>query len=136
MPSKYTPGDFTLAVKRSMTGLGLFAGEAIPAGVCIIEYTGTPITEEQRLKSNSLYLFDAGAGRTIDGSPRSNRARYINHSCRPNCEAVLHRGRILIFSLRKIKNGEELAYDYGEEYMRVNLKNRCLCPKCRQKKAA
>lgn len=137
MPRKsYTPGDFDLLVKRSNTGLGLFAGEEIPKGACVIEYTGVEITKEQEEKSRSKYLFEIHARKTIDGAPRWNTARYINHSCRPNCEPNIHKGRVFIHALRKIKPGEELNYDYGVNYFKEYLKDICGCPKCVEKRAA
>ena len=132
----YTPGDFDLLVKRSNTGLGLFAGETIPKGACVIEYTGVEISKEQEEKSRSKYLFEIHARKTIDGAPRWNTARYINHSCRPNCEPNIHKGRVFIHAKRNIKPGEELNYDYGKNYFNEYLKEICGCPKCVEKRAA
>ena len=115
---KYTPGHFDLRVKRSVSGLGLFTFERIKKGACIIEYTGKILTKAQEEASNSLYLFDAGGGVTIDGSPRTNTARYINHSCRPNCEIEIYKHRVFVFAKRNIKAGEELTYDYDSEYFK------------------
>ena len=67
----------------------------------------------------------------IDGSPRSNTARYINHSCAPNAEAIISGRRVWIWSKRAIKAGEEVTYNYGKEYFDAHLKPRgCLCIKC------
>ncbi|MGE0597723.1 MAG: SET domain-containing protein [Hyphomonadaceae bacterium] len=126
----YVPGDFDLMVRRSRTGLGLYAAQDIPKGSCIIEYTGVPLTKEEEEKSNSRYLFEINSRKTIDGAPRWNTARYINHSCRPNCEPNIHKGRVFIHARRKIKEGEELAYDYGKNYFTQYLKGKCMCPKC------
>jgi SET domain-containing protein len=126
----YVPGDYALAVKRSRTGLGLFAEQEIPKGACIIEYVGVPLTKEEEDKSNSRYMFEISARKTIDGAPRWNTARYINHSCRPNSEPNIYKGRIYIHARRKIKAGEELNYDYGSAYFKQFLKGVCLCPKC------
>ena len=112
----YTPGEFDLRVGRSKTGLGLYAECEIPKNACIIEYTGVELTKEQEEKSNSKYLFEIHSRKTIDGAPRSNTARYINHSCRPNCEPNIHKGRVYIHARRRIKPGEELNYDYGKNY--------------------
>ena len=128
--AKYTPGDYGLAVRRSRTGLGLFALEPIPKGACIIEYTGRLLTDEEYARSRSRYLFDIGGGKVLDGSPRTNRARYINHSCVPNCEPDLYKRRPFIMAIRDIAAGEELAYNYGEDYFAEYLKGICLCPKC------
>jgi SET domain-containing protein len=133
----YTPGDFDLEVRRSKTGLGLFVGEQeIPKGSCIIEYTGVELTKEQEDKSRSKYLFEIHARKTIDGAPRWNTARYINHSCRPNCEPNIYKGRVYIHALRKIKPGEELNYNYGKAYFNEFLKDICACPKCQPEKPA
>lgn len=137
MPRKsYTPGDFDLRVGRSKTGLGLFAESEIPKGACIIEYVGVEISKEQEEKANSKYLFEINARKTIDGTPRWNTARYINHSCRPNCEPNIHKARVFIHALRKIKPGEELNYNYGKNYYNEYLKEICACPKCTEKRAA
>ena len=132
----YIPGDFELVVKRSATGLGLFAESEIPKNACIIEYTGVQISKEQEEKSRSKYLFEIHARKTIDGAPRWNTARYINHSCRANCEPNIHKGRVFIHAKRKIKPGEELNYDYGKNYFNEYLKDICACPKCEEKRAS
>ncbi len=132
----YIPGDFELVVKRSKTGLGLFAESEIPKNACIIEYTGVQISKEQEEKSRSKYLFEIHARKTIDGAPRWNTARYINHSCRANCEPNIHKGRVFIHAKRKIKPGEELNYDYGKNYFNEYLKDICACPKCEEKRAS
>ncbi len=119
------------AVKRTTTGLGLFALEAIPAGKCLIEYTGLLITAEEARRSRSKYLFEVDEKRAIDGSPRSNLARYLNHSCRPNAEGLSSRRRIWIWSKKAIKAGEEITIDYGKEYMDEHITPKgCKCKKC------
>ena len=132
----YVPGDFELRVGRSKTGLGLYAETDIPKGACIIEYTGVELSKEQEEKSNSKYLFEIHARKTIDGAPRWNTARYINHSCRPNCEPNIHKARVYIHAKRKIKAGEELNYNYGKNYFNEYLKEICACPKCEEKRAS
>lgn len=132
----YTPGDFDLRVGRSKTGLGLYAESEIPKGACVIEYVGVPISKEQEATANSKYLFEINARKTIDGAPRWNKARYINHSCRANCEPNIHKGRVFIHAKRKIKPGEELNYDYGKNYFNEYLKDICACPKCEEKRTA
>jgi len=130
---RYQPGTFALKVKRSSAGLGLFADEHIPKAACILEYVGRQISEEEKYSSRSRYLFEINSRKTIDGKPRTNRAGYINHSCRPNCEPVIYRGRIFIFALRAIRAGEELTYDYGKEYVKDYCWP-CKCASCRSKK--
>lgn len=113
---KYVPGAWQLSVKRSNAGLGLFAGTVIPKGACVIEYTGRVLSEAETEHSRSKYLFEISKKKTIDGKPAINKAGYINHACRPNCEAKIHAGRVFVMALRNIRPGEELTYDYGKEY--------------------
>lgn len=113
---KYTPGEWRLAVKRSSAGLGLFAGERIPKGACVIEYVGRTVSKEESETSKSKYLFEISKTKTIDGKPAINKAGYINHSCKPNCETNIHKGRIFVMAIRNIEAGDELSYDYGKEY--------------------
>jgi SET domain-containing protein len=117
------------AVKRTATGLGLFALKPIPAGKKIVEYTGPIITIEEANKSRSKYLFELDDERAVDGSSRSNTARYINHSCESNAKGFTNGKRIWIWSLRYIKAGEEITIDYGEQYMDTHIK-RCKCETC------
>ena len=126
-------GKYAMRVKRAQkgAGCGLFAGEDIPKGAFIIEYFGREIDEKEQYTSKSKYLFEINSKKTIDGTIRENTARYINHSCRPNCEVEIKKGRVLIFSKRKIKAGEELGYDYGKEFWNEHIKPiGCKCVKC------
>jgi len=127
--SKYTPGDYVFKVIRSFSGFGLKTESDIPKGVCVIEYTGRVISKEEEERSRGRYLFEVSKTKTIDGSARSNTARYINHSCKPNCEPIIHSGKVLIMSTRRIEAGEELTYDYGEEYVAEHI-NPCKCGHC------
>src|SRR5689334_12464010 len=97
---RYVPGDFKLLVKRSSAGLGLFAGQPIPKGSCIIEYVGRVVSQEETFTSRSRYLFEVNKSKTLDGKPRFNKAGYINHSCRPNAEPFIHDARVFIFAKR------------------------------------
>ena len=120
-----------LDVKRSTAGLGLFAGEAIKKGATIIEYIGEKITADEANKRGGKYLFEINSRWTIDGTTRKNTARYINHACDPNCEAENRGGRIFITAKRAIPAGEELTYNYGEEYFDEHIKpNGCRCASC------
>jgi SET domain-containing protein len=68
---------------------------------------------------------------TIDGAPRFNKARYINHSCRPNAEIDIYKHRVYVMAKRNIKAGEELAYDYDSDYFDEYIKPKgCKCLKC------
>lgn len=133
--SKYTPGNFKLAVRRSQTGRGVFALDEIPKGACIVRYTGRRVSaKEEETSRGGKYFFEVKRGYTIDGNVPSNKARYINHSCRPNCEADGPRDKVFIMAMRRIKPGEELTYDYGKDYFDEYLsKGRCRCAKCRHK---
>ncbi len=126
----------TFKVKRSTSGmgLGLFAAEPIAKGDFIMEYIGELITNAEADKRNTKYLFELDKKHVIDGAARENVARYINHFCKPNVEAEIVRGQIKFFALRNIKAGEELGYDYGEEYFDEFIAPKgCKCPACRLK---
>lgn len=120
-----------LKVKRSKAGLGLFALSPIKKGDFIIEYTGEHLTNDEADRRGGKYLFILTKKITVDGRGRSNIARYINHSCRPNAEPEIKKGTIIIQAKRNIKAGEELTYDYGKEYWNEHIKPfGCRCEKC------
>jgi hypothetical protein len=128
---KFAIGDYQLAVRRSRTGRGLFTVGPIEKGRCVVEYTGRVLSEAETYTSRSKYLFAVSTRKTIDGRAKSNIARYINHSCRPNCEVEISRGRVYILARRAIKPGEELFYDYGTEYLDQHIRPKgCKCAKC------
>ncbi|MDB5188200.1 MAG: nuclear protein [Candidatus Kaiserbacteria bacterium] len=118
-------------VKRSApgAGLGLFTLVPFKKGDFVIEYTGDKIPTPQANKLSTRYLFEIDEKWTIDGSKRGNLARYINHSCDPNCETEIdEKDRIIIHAIKNIKAGDELGYDYGEEYFDQFLKDAgCRC---------
>lgn len=127
----YKPGHYKLKVARSKTGRGLFAQEDIPRGACIIEYIGRPLSLEEMARDEGKYYFWVSDFAMIDGNIKENTARYINHSCAPNCEVDGPDGRIFVMARKNIKAGEELTYDYGDEYFNKHIKLRgCLCTKC------
>jgi SET domain-containing protein len=126
-----------LAVRRSATGLGLFAAEAIPAQKRLIEYIGSILTYEEANERGGKYLVELDEKYVIDGRARSNIARYINHCCRPNAKAYTSGMRVWIWSLRAIKAGEEITIDYGKEYIDEHIKPRgCKCQACITKRKA
>ena len=128
---RYNIGNFALRVGKSVSGKGLFAVDRIPKGTCVIEYTGKPVKESEQYKIKSKYLFEVGKNKMVNGNVPSNTARYINHSCKPNCEADGPDGRVYILSLKNIKAGEELTYDYGEEYFDEHIGPKgCRCVGC------
>jgi uncharacterized protein len=132
MKKKHRNGSrFDLNVRRSRTGLGLFAGEPIKRGVRIVEYTGRTLKPGEEDKSRSKFLFQISRTKTIDGTLKSNAARYMNHSCAPNCRAENTGRRIYIIARRRIEPGEELTYNYGKEYFEGVIKPKgCRCIKC------
>jgi SET domain-containing protein len=120
-----------------MTGLGLFAVKAIKRGGYIATYRGRRIPNEEadrREARGARYMFTLDGRWTIDGSPRWNKARYINHSCEPNAKAVVRSGRLVIVALRRIEPGEEITYHYGQEYLDLFFKDDCRCAACRAKR--
>jgi SET domain-containing protein len=121
-------------VKRSATGLGLFATKRIPKGKKIVEYIGPRVPNDIVEKSNGKYFFGVTKKWSIDGSGRDNLARYANHSCAPNAEAIITRSRVWIYSRKTIQAGEEIVYDYGKEYFDGIIKDiGCKCVKCAPK---
>lgn len=126
-------------IGRSLTGLGLFATKPIKRAGYIATYRGRRISTEEadrREARGARYMFELNSRWTIDGSPRWNLARYINHSCRPNAKPVGRKGGIVIVALRRIEPGEEITYHYGREYLDYFLKSGgCRCAACRKKAA-
>ena len=107
-------------------GLGVFAARPIKAGTRIIEYTGELISHEEgerryptapdfHEEAEHTYLLQLDDDRVIDANVGGNDARFINHSCAPNCEPMPAGDRMWIVSVRDIRVGEELAYDYAIE---------------------
>jgi len=133
-------------------GNGVFAASNLPADTTVIEYRGKRLTHAQAnrayggdVDSGHTFLFTLNERYLIDGNVDGNAARWINHSCAPNCQAwvVEHasgdprRDRVVIDTLRTIRKGEELTYDYGivlEERQTPQLKKiwacRCGAPRC------
>jgi hypothetical protein len=127
-------------IGRSRTGLGLYALKPYRKREYVVTYRGRRIRNEEaeRLEARgSRYMFEINTRWTIDGSSRWNVARYVNHSCRPNAEAIERRGPIIVYcARRKIKPGEEITVDYGKDYFSAFIgKTRCQCPKCRERRA-
>ncbi|MCW5576288.1 MAG: SET domain-containing protein-lysine N-methyltransferase [Burkholderiales bacterium] len=111
-----------VVVRRSaIHGRGVFAVSAIARGERILEYTGERISHEEAdrrygdLHENSSHtmLFAANDEIVIDATKRGGPARWINHSCSPNCEADEVDGRVFISAARAIRPGQELLYDYN-----------------------
>jgi len=126
-------------VGRSLTGLGLFAIAPIAKRKRIAEYKGRLLSTAKAEKieqRGNRYLYEINSRWTIDGTPRSNIARYANHSCNPNADTTIVKRRIFIYALRNIKPGEEIVYHYGMDYLRnvIGISN-CRCSRCRGRKA-
>lgn len=123
-----------VVVKRSSAGLGLFATVPFAKGDLVIEYTGEVITDAEAQRRGGKYLFELNDEWTIDGKGRENIARYINHSCRPNCypELTDDEKKVFIYAKYKIVPGEELTYNYGVDYFKRMIQpHGCRCTKCR-----
>ena len=142
-----------IQVRRSgVHGKGVFALQPIPAGERIIEYKGQIISWPEALKRhphnpdepNHTFYFHLDEQYVIDAAVDGNSARWINHSCDPNCKAEqvdddAGPGRVFIKALRRLRPGEELFYDYGlilDERYTPKLKRdyacRCGSKACRQ----
>ncbi len=117
-----------ICVKQSsIHSKGIFAKTAISKDTHIIEYVGEKITKRQseiraemvinnhkdNIEQGAVYIFELNSRYDIDGNVPYNTARFINHSCAPNCEAINIRGHIWIVAIRDIEKGEELTYNYG-----------------------
>ena len=128
--------------KSNVHGSGIFASKDIKKNTKIIEYIGEKVLKSEgdkrsarRLKkylnsslTGSVYIFELNAKYDIDGSPYYNKARYINHSCNPNCEVEIEDNHIWITSIKKIKKDEELSYDYGYEFDKDDFRDHiCKC---------
>ena len=97
-------------------GTGGYARRDMAAGTRVIEYVGERITKAESLRRCELdnqYIFELDEEVDVDGNVPWNPARFINHSCAPNCEAELDGGRVWIVALRDIKVGDELTFNYG-----------------------
>lgn len=129
-----------IQVRRSgVHGKGVFALQAIAKGETLIEYTGERITWKEALKRHphdpddphhTFYFSLDDGSHVIDAKYGGNASRWINHSCKPNCEADEEEGRVFIRALRKLKPGEELFYDYGlviDEPYTAKLKREYAC---------
>ena len=130
--------DVCYRIGRSTTGLGLFATAAIRRGAFIVEYSGERIpTREAKARectTGTRYMFEINSRWTVDGSPRSNIGRYANHSCRPNAESAVSKGKVILRAIKAIEAGEEITYDYGEEYFELFIKpTGCRCASCMEK---
>ena len=129
-------------IQSKIHGKGIIATEKIKKGTKIIQYVGEKISKkegdkrsgdriEKYLKSNSsgsVYIFELNKNQDIDGNFSFNKARYINHSCNPNCAVDIIKDEIWISSIKNIKKGDELSYDYGYTFDKDDYKDHeCKC---------
>ena len=145
--AKASAPDYPFEIRRSpIQGRGAFATRRIRPGQRIIEYTGEHIDQEEgdrryddvNMPRHHTFLFALEDGSVIDAAVGGNEARYINHSCDPNCHAIEEDGRIFIEAIRNIQPGTELAYDYAYERTADHTEEdeqlyvcKCGSPKCR-----
>jgi SET domain-containing protein len=97
-------------------GTGGFARVDIPSGARVIEYVGEIITKQESLwlcERSNEYIFAIDDDHDLDGDVDWNPARFLNHSCEPNCEAQFADGHIWLVAIRDIRAGEELTFNYG-----------------------
>ena len=141
-----------VARRSPIHGNGVFAAEPIAKGEHVIQYKGTLMTDAEADKmygdggeTGHTFLFTLNDEYIIDANRKGNTARWINHSCDPNCQALIdesdsgdrRKDKVVIEAIRKIKPGEELTYDYGivlDMAHTARLKKiwacRCGSPKC------
>ncbi|MBI4291155.1 MAG: SET domain-containing protein-lysine N-methyltransferase [Betaproteobacteria bacterium] len=130
----------------SIHGRGVFARLPLAKGARVIEYAGERISDkecERRYpeyldEDNHTFIFELAENVNIDGGSKGNSARWINHSCAPNCETIEEDDKIYVVAIRRIRAGEELTYDYnmdaGEPLTPAVKKRwpcRCGAEKCR-----
>jgi SET domain-containing protein len=139
----YLDHDIELEVRKSsIHGMGVFAVTPIPPETKLLEYKGEKITKAESQRrgvaqmenagdGGRVYIFELNKRYDIDGNVPDNYTRFVNHSCEPNCEARVNRGKIYYYSLRNIEPGEELFIDYGYD-MEHFLDHPCHCgtPSC------
>ncbi|MBC7990428.1 MAG: SET domain-containing protein-lysine N-methyltransferase [Luteimonas sp.] len=137
-----------IAARQSeIHGNGVFATETIDKGERIVRYKGTLRTHDEVDEEygevdedGHTFLFTLNDDYVVDANVGGNVARWINHSCKPNCEAVIeendkgkrHKDKVFIEAIRTIKPGEELTYNYGitlDEAHTAKLKKLWAC-KC------
>jgi len=126
--------EYLLFKPSAIHGIGAFAKHAISAGTQVIEYVGEMISREEslhRCQKDNNCIFGLNATHDLDGGVDWNPARFINHSCEPNCDAVCEGEQIWIVSNLDIGAGEEVTFNYAydlEDYRRY----RCNCgsPAC------
>ena len=116
-----TDNPYFILRRSAIRGRGAFAVRRLRKGTRLVEYTGERITDaegDRRYDDDAMgrhhtFLFSLDDGTVVDAAVGGNEARFINHSCDPNCDAVLDDGHIWIETIRDVAAGKELAYDYA-----------------------
>ena len=140
MSMEPTTSKYIDVQESEIHGTGVFARTDIPKGKKVIEYIGEKITKKESekrsialieknqgsLTDGAVYVFELNKRNDLDGNVPENTARFINHSCDPNCEPDVIKNRIWLLSTRKIKKGEELSYNYGFD-LECYEEHQCRC---------
>ena len=133
--AKPRKSKYKYRVGMSLVGLGLFATQEMPRGAFVIEYFGKFLTGKEADKKGGKYFFEITRKLVVDGTTRENIARYINHSCKPNCNVEIDGNRIFVHTKRKVYPGEELTFHYGKEYWEdIITPKDCRCDHCKEKR--
>ena len=145
-PNRSEPNEFYEVRKSGVHGYGGFAKKDLKKGTRITEYLGDRIShkeadqryEDHDESDNHTFLFIVDKRTVIDAGVGGNNARFINHQCDPNCESTIEKGHVWIETIRDVKAGEELGYDYQIGREKDDPENvdeiyacRCGSPKCR-----
>ncbi len=110
--------DFTRVGKSKIHGTGVFAKRKIPKGTRIFEYKGKRVRKDalmlevEKGRSSLMYVLNVNPTQAVDGEQGGNEARFINHSCAPNCEVYVFDDTPYIYAMRDIIRGEELTFNY------------------------
>lgn len=145
-PRRFSLREHVSIRQSGIHGKGVFARKRIPAGTRIVEYRGERITTaeadarypEDFSVPYHTFLFALDDEWVVDAAHGGNLARWVNHSCDPNCEVVIENERLYIESLQSIAPGEELVYDYNfilpvrhSPAMKKRYPCECGAPSCR-----
>jgi SET domain-containing protein len=145
-PNPKEPNEFYEVRKSGVHGYGGFAKQDLKKGTRITEYLGDRVShkeadqryEDHDENDNHTFLFIVNQRTVIDAGVNGNNARFINHQCDPNCTSVIEDGRVWIETIRAVKKGEELGYNYEIGREKNDPENvdeiyacRCGSPKCR-----
>ena len=125
--------EYTIVRKSGIHKRGVFAKKDIAKGTFVVEYKGRKVTkaegariDAETSKKGYTYMFELNKKWDIDGNVSYNGAKYINHSCSPNCKYAYKRGHIWIVAKKKIKKWDELSYNYGFDFKNYQ-RHKCKC---------